>query len=196
MRMWRNVGLAGLLALGLAACSGAPTAAPPALPPLYFDLKGFLDGQRAYLESVSPAVTRTVQASDGPGETQRLVRVNWERELHFFYEADLNKPALRGFYTETATPLPGGATRRTYERRAGEHTAIRTLSVETGPGDAVRLVEAVQDDRNALFASERHLTLRCDPAPDHNRLTAYEISGRQKLIFFEPTTYQVRAEVE
>ncbi len=180
----------------LAACSSAPGAATPELPPQYFDLKTFLDGQRAYLESVSPAVTRTVQTDGVAPETQRLVRVAWERELHFFYEADLNKPALRGLYSETATSLPDGTTRRTYRRRLGAHAAIRELRVETTPEGSVRSVEATQDDRNALFASERHLTLRCDPTPDHNRLLAYGIQGRQKLVFFRPTTYDVRAEVE
>ena len=58
--------LLSLLFALLTACGGAPGAATPTLPPLYFDLKGFLDGQRAYLESVSPAVTRTVRASDAP----------------------------------------------------------------------------------------------------------------------------------
>lgn len=181
--------------LGVLSSCGAPTATPP-LPPQYFDLKGFLDQQRAYLESASPAVTRTVRAGEAAPEIQRLARVAWERELHFFYEADLNKPALRGLYTETTTALPGGATRRTYRRRPAEHAAIRELTVETAPGGTVRLIRATQDDRNALFASERHLTLRLDPTPDHNRLTAYAISGRQKLIFFSPTTYDVRAEVE
>ena len=188
--------LLSLLFALLTACGGAPGAATPTLPPLYFDLKGFLDGQRAYLESVSPTVTRTVRASDAPSETQQLARVNWERELHFFYEADLNKPALRGFYTTTTTALPGGAIRRTYQRRPGKHSAIRTLSVESVSGGAVRLVEAVQDDHNALFASERQLLLRCDPAPDHNRLLAYEIRGQQKLVFFDPTSYEVKAEIE
>ncbi|MBC7448886.1 MAG: hypothetical protein H7330_12590 [Hymenobacteraceae bacterium] len=180
----------------LAACGQAPGASSPALPPLYFDLKTFLDGQRAYLESVSPTVTRTVRTDGVAPETQRLARVAWDRELHFFYEADLNKPALRGLYAETAAPLPDGGTRRTYQRRAGAHTAVRELRVEIGAGGTVRSVEATQDDHNALFTSERHLLLRCDPTPDHNRLLAYEIRGRQKLVFFHPTTYEVRAEIE
>lgn len=195
MKTWRCFSANILLTAGLAACGSAPGAAP-ALPPQYFDLKTFLDGQRAYLESVSPTVTRTVRTNGVAPETQQLARVAWERELYFFYEADLNKPALRGLYAATAMPLPDGATRRTYQRRPGEHAAIRELRVETTSAGAVRLVEATQDDRNALFASERHLTLRCDPAPDHNRLTAYEIRGRQKLVFFNPTTYEVQAEVE
>ncbi len=185
-----------LLVVAVTGCGAPQTATAPTLPPQYFDLKGFLDEQRAYLESVSPGVTRTVRASGAPAETQRLVRVEWERELHFFYEADLNKPALRGAYASTSTRLPDGATRRTYRRHPDERTAIRELTVETTAAGAVRQIEAVQDDRNALFASERRMTLRCDPALNHNRLTSYEIDGRQKLIFFEPTTYAVKAEVE
>ena len=188
----------GFLWVGLllAACGTPPTAAPPALPPFYFDLTRLLDEQRAYLESVSPGVTRTVRADDVPAETQRLTNVAWDRELRFFYDADLNKPALRGLYTTDSVGLPGGGTRRTYRRRPAETAPIREMTVETGPGGAVRLVQAVQDDRNMLFASERRLTLRLDPAPDHNRLLSYEIGGRQKLRFFGETTYEVRAEVE
>lgn len=186
--------LAGALLLGLAACQ--PAASPPGLAPAYFDLKGFLDGQRNYLESVTPTVTKTVTTGAGHPETQRLARTNWERELSFFYDADLNKPALRGAYAETTAPLPDGGTRHVYTRRPGQHGAVRRLSVDTGPHETVWRVEAEQDDANMLFRSSRQLLLRCDPTPDHNRLLTYAVEGRQKLIFFDETRYSVRGEVE
>ena len=186
----------GVLAVLSTACGGGAAPAAPALPPLYFDLTGFLDTQRDYLESVSPGVTRTVLTDGAAPETQRRARVAWDRELALFYEADINKPALRGLYTETATPLPDGGTRRTYQRQPAAHPTIRELTVETAPDGGVRRIAAVQDEQNALFASERHLTLRCDPAPDRNRLLSYDIKGKQKLVFFAPTTYEVRAEIE
>jgi hypothetical protein len=187
-------GSAALLLLGGAACS--PSAAPTALPASAFDLKGFLDGQRQYLESVAPTVTKTVRTGDNPVETARLSRVNWERELQFFYDADLNKPALRGLYTEVGTPLPEGGTRRSFTRRPDETTPIRELIVDLGPDNSVRQLRATQDDHNALFHSERYLLLTLDPDPDHNRLVSYEVRGRQKLIFFDPTTYEVRGEID
>jgi hypothetical protein len=181
---------------GLGACDGSPTAAPT-LPPLYFDLKALLDDQRAYLESTTPGVTRSVRAGKNAADIQRVTRVNWEHELHFFYDADLNRPALRGRYTETTTTLPDGAVRRTYRCQPARAVApVRELTVEVARGGGVRQITAVQDDQNILFASERQLTLRLDPAPDHNRLLSYAISGRQKLVFFAETTYDVRGEVE
>lgn len=186
--------LVGVLILGLTACR--PEAPSAGLAPAYFDLKTFLDGQRNYLESVSPTVTKTVTTGAGPAETQRLARTNWERELSFFYDADLNKPALRGAYAEITTRLPNDGTRHTYTRRPGQHGAVRRLIVDLGPEGAVRQVEAEQDDANMLFRSSRHLLLRCDPTPDHNRLLAYSVDGRQKLIFFAETRYGVQGEVE
>ncbi len=190
----RGIGFAALLTLAAACNSVPPTTV--ALPDSAFDLKGFLDGQRQYLESVAPTVTKTVRTGQEAPEMERLSRVNWERELQFFYDADLNKPALRGRYTETSAPLPDGGVRRTFTRQPDENTPIRELIVDLGPENSVRQLRATQDDRNALFHSERYLTLTLDPAPDRNRLLSYEVRGRQKLIFFDPTTYEVRGEIE
>ncbi len=185
--------------LVVAAGCGEPNPAPAtaALPAQYFDLRKLLDEQREYLESVSPTVIRTVRAGTGPPEVQRVSRVNWERELHFFYEADLNRPALRGRYAHTTAALPAGGRRHTYQRQpARGAAAIRELTVDVTAGGTVYRVTAVQDERNALFASERRLALDLTPAPDHNRLVRYAVDGQQKLVFFAPTTYAVQGDIE
>ena len=184
-----------VLSLLLSACASAPDAAPVGPKP-YFNLSGFLDTQRAYLESVVPAVTKTVSTNGQPAETQRQTHLNWTQELTFFYEADLNKPALHGAYDSATVALADGAQRRTYTRRPDERTPIRQLTVETTPSGAVRRIQAEQDERNFLFRAGRTITLTCDARPDHNRLTAYTVSGFQKLIFFDQTTYAVRGEIE
>lgn len=198
----RRRAVAGLGVLStalLTACGGPGSEArqvAAAAKPAYFDLKGFLDEQRRDLESAAPSVTKTVKTDGAAPEIKHLARVNWERELGFFYEADLNKPALRGAYRAATAPLPGGGQRVTYTRKAGERGAVRWLAVETGKQGTVTRVIAEQDEQNALFSSTRALALHCDPAPAHNRLLSYAIEGRQKLVFFDATTYAVKGEVD
>ena len=103
---WVLGGLPG--AALLAGCGDAGPAAPPARRPLYFDVKGLLTKQVAQLARQHAAVTKQVSLRGGAIETVRVPAVKWADELQIFFQADINKAALRGAYTVDSVLLPGG----------------------------------------------------------------------------------------
>jgi hypothetical protein len=190
----RNGWLLGILAVAVAACDsdGSTSQAAVARKPLYFNLKGFLDKQTQLLKHRSPAVVKQVKLRDGHGETTRVTGISWSKELQIFYQADINKSALRGAYTVDApVPAAGGLQQQTYRRKAGVDNAVERLTVLSDP-QGVREVAATLSQNNALFFSRKELILRAN----QGLLTTYRVRGVQKLILFDTLRYSAVVQVQ
>ncbi len=176
----------------LAGCGNVGPSAPAARRPLYFDVKGVLDQQVAQLEQRHAAVTKRVSLRDGALETVRVPAVKWADELQIFFQADINKAALRGAYAVDSAALPGGLLRRTYTRRPGQPNApVARLTVvqrATVPQEITALVE--QD--NPLFSAQKQLRVQFRAG----QLRSYEVLGTQKLILFDTLRYAAAGQVE
>ncbi|MBO0360345.1 hypothetical protein J0X19_20460 [Hymenobacter sp. BT186] len=184
------------VALLLAACGSEDASVRPAAnrKPNYFDVKGLLDTQIAELNRRQPAVEKQVRLRNGKIETTRVAKTDWNKELQVFYQADINKPALRGAYSETdsAAGQPDGV--KVYKLVAPDAKApVVSLAVNTPgavPSTAQELTAIVRQD-NALFYSEKRLRLRTQSGA----LKEYEVQGVQKLIMFDTVYYTVRTRV-
>ncbi|OUJ76134.1 hypothetical protein [Hymenobacter crusticola] len=191
----RNEWLFGLLALVGTACdssSGNNSQAAPARKPLYFDLKGFLDAQASLLNRRNPVVVKLVQLRDGHEETAQVSHTNWNKELQLFYQADINKAALRGTYTiEPPIPATDGLQQQTYRRKPGIENAVESMTVVSGP-QGIREVRARLSQDNALFFSRKELLLRAN----NGVLNNYQVNGVQKLILFDTLRYSAVVRVQ
>lgn len=192
----RNSWLLGLLAVFSTACdsgAGASSNSPaPARKPLYFDLKGFLDTQASLLSQRKPVVEKLVQLRDGHEETARVAHTDWNKELQLFYQADINKAALRGAYTiEPLAPTADGLQQQTYRRKPGIENAVESLTVLSNL-QGVREVRATISQDNALFFSHKNLLLRTDGG----LLNTYQVKGIQKLILFDTLRYSAVMRVQ
>jgi hypothetical protein len=189
--------LAGGLLLALSGCgNGAATdpAAPGAVHQAgpYFDLRGLLDAQVRQLAAHHPALTKQVSLRGGATETVRVPEVKWPDELQIFYQADINKAALRGAYQVDSTNLPSGATQQIYRLRPGhDNAAVLQLAV-TSAGGQPQEIQAVLRQDNTLFFGQKnlHLTL------DNGQLRTYGVSGTQKLVLFDTLRYRTQAQVQ
>lgn len=183
-------GVLPLLAL-LAGCGETPA---PALGrrPLYFDVKGLVEAQIKQLSQRHAPVTKRVSLRDGATETVRVPAVKWADELQIFFQADINKAALRGTYAVDSATLPGGLTRRTYTRRTGQRNApVAWLAVVSAGGEARELTATIIQ-HNALFDTRKQLRLTLL----HNQLHSYEVRGSQKLVLFDTLRYAAAGQVE
>lgn len=179
----------------LAACGAEDASVRPAAnrKPNYFDVKGLLDTQIAELNRRQPVVEKQVRLRDGKEETTRVVKTDWSKELQVFYQADINKPALRGLYAPDVPPKAGnGVTRNTYALAHGSDAPVKRLTVESAQerGATEHLTATIQQD-NPLFYSEKKLFL----AVRNGQLTEYEVQGLQKLVMFDTVRYSVRTRV-
>ena len=184
--------LSGVLGLLLAGCGEAGPAAPPTRRPLYFDVKGLLTQQVARLEQRHAAVTKHVRLRAEMPETVRVPTVKWADELQIFFQADINKAALRGAYTVDSVVLPGGALRRTYTRLPGQPNApvVRLVVVQQGAEQQEIAATIVQS--NALFAARKQLRVQLEKG----QLRRYEVVGTQKLVLFDTLRYSAAGVVE
>ena len=192
MRKRGAAALGGLLALLLAGCGEASPAAPPARRPLYFDVKGLLTQQVAQLQQRHAAVTKHVSLRAEAPETVRVPTVKWADELQIFFQADINKAALRGAYAVDSVTLPGGALRRTYTRQPGQPNAPVARLVVVQQGTEPQEIAATVIQSNALFSAQKQLRMQLQ----HGQLRRYEVVGTQKLVLFDTLHYSAAGVVE
>ncbi|KAA9333080.1 hypothetical protein F0P96_08845 [Hymenobacter busanensis] len=180
----RWLGLA-VLGLGLTACSGDGASDRPARRPAgYFDVPALLDAQVKQLQAQHPRLKKQVALRNGQTETAQLADVNWSNELQLFYQADINKPALRGAY-QVQTADSAGLTRRTFRRQPEvDHPVIEMTVLQAG--NTVRELRASLSQNNPLFFSGKRLRLRFGA---DGQLTDYQVRGSQKLVVFDSTRY-------
>ena len=176
----------------LAGCGEASPAAPVARRLLYFDVKGLLTRQVAQLAARKAAVTKRVSLRDEATETVRVPAVKWADELQVFFQADINKAALRGAYAVDSVVLPGGQLRRTYTRRPGQPNAPVARLVVVQQGAVAQEIAATVVQSNALFATRKQLRLRLD----NGQLQSYEVTGTQKLVLFDTLRYSAAGRVD
>ena len=180
--------MAGLLT----SCGDAAPAAPAARPPLYFDVKGLLTRQVAQLSQRRAAVTKRVSLRGGAAETARVPAVRWADELQIFFQADINKAALRGAYAVDSVALPDGRLRRTYTRRPGQPNAPVARLTVVQRGAEPEEVAATIVQSNALFSARKQLRVQLQ----HGQLHRYEVVGTQKLVLFDTLRYAAAGQVQ
>jgi hypothetical protein len=174
---------------GTAVDPAAPGAAHRAGP--YFDVRGLLDAQVRQLTASHPSVEKRVSLRGGALETVRVPQVKWADELQVFYQADINKAALRGAYTIDSASLPGGAMRHTYRLLPGHDNApVLRLDVTSQASQPQELAATLRQD-NTLFFGQKSLRLRLQDG----HLSQYSTQGVQKLVLFDTLRYSAAARV-
>ncbi|WP_201984391.1 hypothetical protein [Hymenobacter rubidus] len=178
--------------LVLAGCGDAGPAAPPARRPLYFDVKGLLARQVEQLDQRHAAVTKRVSLRGSIPETVRVPTVKWADELQIFFQADINKAALRGAYAVDSVVLPGGLLRRTYTRRPGQPNAPVARLTVVQRGTVAQEVSATISQSNPLFSAQKQLRFQLQ----NGQLRHYDVQGTQKLVLFDTLRYAAGGQVE
>ena len=186
-RAWLLAG-AGLLA----GCGDAAPGAPVARRPLYFDIKGLVTQQVAQLAQRKAAVTKHGSLRGGTLETVRVPVVKWADELQIFFQADINKAALRGAYAVDSVALPGGLLRRTYTRLPGQPNAPVARLMVMQQGAVAQEIAATIVQSNALFSTSKQLRFQLQ----NGQLRNYEVMGTQKLVLFDTLRYSAAGQVE
>ncbi len=187
-----------LLLPGLTGCGEGTKAPDPAAPGAphpsgpYFDVRGLLDAQVRQLTARRPSVEKQVSLRNGATETVRVPQVKWADELQIFYQADINKAALRGAYAVDSASLPGGALRHTYRLRPGyDNAPVLRLDVTSAAGQPQQIQATLRQD-NALFFGQKDLRLSLQ----NGQLHQYSASGVQKLVLFDTLRYRTQARVQ
>jgi hypothetical protein len=179
-----------LLPFLFSGCQEEPTPVAPDAPGMYFDVPAFLAGQEAQLQAEKPMVKKTVAIRGQKPETQLLTPENWEEELRYFKETDLNKKALQGAYqVSETTDGPYKITRYTLKP---ETTApISLLEIKTDAAGNVMQLKALAEQKNVLVYTREWLTFTLNAS---RKWQSYRISGVQKVLLSDSLQYETLAE--
>ena len=158
----------------------------------YFDVRGLLDAQVRQLTARHPSVTKQVSLRGSAPETVQVPQVKWADELQIFYQADINKAALRGAYRLDSAAEAGGAVRRTYTAQPGHpNISVTRLSVLSAGGQPKELEATLKQD-NTLFSGQKQLRLTLQ----NGQLRTYSVRGSQKLVLFDTLRFSSSVRVE
>lgn len=182
--------LSSLLLLLLSACSLEEKVEEEAL---YYDLQAILQDVQAKLQNQEVQLRKEVYFRENASDTVLLLdSAALKQELDVFREADINRPVLRGRY-QVDSLQEGELLKVLYVAEAPEDMEIDTLEVWLSEAKQPVQIKAFFSDKNPLYQSERELKLwflekEGPPVPK-----AYQISGRQHMIFQDTVRYQVAA---
>ncbi|MCC9135734.1 hypothetical protein ACFSKU_17060 [Pontibacter silvestris] len=156
-----------------------------------YDLTSYLQEQEQRLQAEKPVVLKSVQTKGKPTETIKTRELNWESELSVFDEVDLNRPALRDYYTKQEQVLEDGSTLIKYSRTEDAEAPVSYLQLQLSPEKKLTHLEALIQDRNVLFYSKRRINLEANAVSGD--ISSYHISGVQKLVFGDSLRYLIDA---
>ncbi|NBA76029.1 hypothetical protein GOQ04_10785 [Emticicia sp. ODNR4P] len=151
----------------------------------YFDLKGTFETQIKELSRRKPTVQKSVKVGT-TADTQTKVIQDWEKELDFFIQADLNKPAFLNSYQ-----ISQNDSLVTYMLKPTETQLVKEIKLVLKNGK-LQQVYALLSDENYLYKTRKEIKADFE----HNRLKHYEIDGFQQLVFGEKKAYQIKATIQ
>ncbi|MEZ4903816.1 MAG: hypothetical protein R2822_19715 [Spirosomataceae bacterium] len=157
-------------------------------PKNYFDLKGFIETQIKELEKRKPLVNKKMALGDVT-DTTSTTNINWAKELDLFIQADLNKQAYQLSY-DIATPT---AQICLYSLKPSEKLPVKLLKIELDEKTKQPiLIEALFQEENQLYDSEKKLALTCTMRPEGVWLVkTYTISGFQHLALTDKKPFSI-----
>jgi hypothetical protein len=156
---------------------------------IYFDLRSFIEQQIVELNKRKPLVNKEMSLGDNK-DNKETTDIDWGKELELFIQADLNKQAYKLSYDITH-PTPSTDL---YMLKSGEKLPVKSLKIvidETSKQP--NLIEALIQDENKLYDSEKQLSLTCTMRPEGVWLIkTYEIGGFQHLTMTDKKAFYVK----
>jgi hypothetical protein len=150
----------------------------------YYDLKGLVERQIVTLKSEKPKVQKNILVNEN-AENQTVDSLDWSKELEFFVQADLNKPAFVSSYRVDSSSM--GVK---YFLKETEKLPVKFLEVNRLGEDGVE-IRALVSNSNYLYDTERNLKLSLK----QGQLTDYQINGFQKVIFSQKKMFKIMGKI-
>ena len=150
----------------------------------YYDLKGLVERQIEALKSERPKVQKVISVNEVI-ENQTVDSLDWSKELDFFVQADLNKPAFVNSYR-----MDSSSVGVKYFLKETEKLPVKFLEVNRMGEDGVE-IRALVSNSNYLYDTERNLKLTLQKG----QLIDYQINGFQKVVFGKKKMFKVIGKV-
>lgn len=155
-----------------------------------------MEEQLSLLDSVGPILYKEAVINDS-SEKQRFSpeAPDWAKELEVFLSADINKPMLTDSYITKERQVDSGLS-LSYISKLPRATLVDTLSVLLSSERKLYQVYAYLENANSLFTSVKTLELNFTEKYDRQVLESYTVSGWQKMIAKDSTSFNISATIE
>lgn len=150
----------------------------------YYDLKGLVEKQIEALKTEKPKVQKNISVNEDT-ENQTIDSLDWSKELEFFLQADLNKPAFVSSYRVDSSSMSVK-----YFLKETEKLPVKFLEVNRMGEDDV-VIRALVSNNNYLYDTERNLKLSLK----QGQLIDYQIDGFQKVVFGKKKIFKIMGKV-
>lgn len=122
-------------------------------------------------------------------KTQKvLYYINWEKELAFFEQLDINKLGWKDAYQEKRSEKNDTILLQYYPLK--ENLNVRFLEIKLNPQGKPLHIKAFLQTDNYLYTSEKELNLSIQDG----KTLKYSIKGKQKTFFGKTEYFEVYAE--
>ena len=145
----------------------------------YFDLEGLVNQQIKTLNKTQPLTLKNLLIGEKK-ETLNTTKIDWQKELELFLQADLNKQAYQLSYNKTEMP-----SMLVYELKKGENLPVKSLRIVFDADKTPQRIDALMQVSN--YQSEKTLSMDFDKS----QLKSYHIEGWQELFVGSKKGFEV-----
>jgi hypothetical protein len=155
--------------------------------PPYFQLEQFIEEQASKLEGRS--LQKEIQIKEIVEKFEIIPsQEEWLKELDFFIQADINRPALAKAYS-----IIKNESETTYDLKKGEKSKLKSLKIFYNEREEVERIEFVIGSENTFYETETTGWLLMDD--ESGIIDSFEIDGNQEVVFLDPILMHVKARV-
>lgn len=165
----------------------------------YFDLDSLVSAQVIYLSKSKASLKKEATISGkSSSSVNTLDSTAWSHELDVFRQLDLiNRPIYSDVYdtSDGGKDSKSNLLIRAYEAPANSTVPYLRLFYQTTP-TRLKKLEAVYQETNSLYNSQRKLKMYFDDTIGKPYLTGYFIDGHQKMILGDSVHYTIQVEIQ
>ncbi|MBL3654642.1 hypothetical protein [Fulvivirga sediminis] len=163
----------------------------------YYNIDSLMAAQKHLLISKGAVIHKSaVVAGDTATSTIQPDSSVWDKEFKIFENININKPTLRGLYTEKNDQDNKSNLKVRSYTTDNEDAEIKYLKIYYLDNlSNIKKVEAKYEEDNPIYQSARFLRLTFDDINKEAVLTKYQIIGNQKTILRDPVKIKINAKV-
>ncbi|HQQ98280.1 MAG TPA: hypothetical protein PLX35_13510 [Cyclobacteriaceae bacterium] len=160
------------------------------------DVRGMIDQQVDQLSSQQRHLTKVAVMDQNQSDSTFLpTRSIWARELEIFLELELiNKPAYKNTYA-LQDSIDDPSSNLYIRQYAAQGAPIPLIRLFYRDKDHLKRLEAIMQETNLLYSTERKLTLEFDEEYKQAVLSQYRIEGFEKMAGSDTIRFNIQGQV-
>jgi hypothetical protein len=164
-----------------------------------YDIDSLIDAQVSYLSGHKAVLQKSafIAGAEDDSTFSPADTTSWKHELEVFRKLnEINKPVNQKSYLIDDGLYDPSSNLTVKAFSATEDLPVRYIRVFYQESiHKPRKIEALYNDQNALYKSEKILSLEFNQIDNKSILTSYSIEGGQKMVLADSVSYLIRGKI-